>query len=267
MLSQETLLIDADEITEKAVKFIQSNIHAANLKRAVVSASGGIDSSVTLALSVKALGNENVRAVTMPERNVTPESEVADAMQLARQLDVTCSLIEITPAIDAMESILPVDEKTDQICKGNLRPRIRMAIAYYYANTLQGMVIGSSNKTELMTGYFTKYGDGASDIMPLGDLYKTQVRQLARHLNIPSRIIEKVPSARLWPGQTSEGELGVKFEVLDLVLSGLEKGLDKKDLAERLQVPISMVSMIEERVKSNKHKRRIPQILRLSSKG
>jgi len=265
MLSPETLLIDADEIAEKAIKFIRSNISAANLKRAVVSASGRIDSSVTLALSVKALGKENVRALTMPERNVTPESDVADAMQLARQLDVTCSLIEITPAIDAMESILPVDEKTDQISKGNLRPRMRMAIAYYYANTLQGMVIGSSNKTELMTGYFTKYGDGASDIMPLGDLYKTQVRQLAKHLDIPPMIIEKAPSARLWPGQTSEGELGVKFEVLDLVLYGLEKGFEKSDVAEGLLVPISMVTMIEERVRSKEHKRRPPPILRLSS--
>jgi len=125
------------------------------------------------------------------------------------------------------------------------------------------MVIGTSNKSELLTGYFTKYGDGAADILPLGDLYKTQLRQLAQYLRIPQHIIEKLPSARLWPGQTTEGELGVKYEVLDLVLYGWEQGMTEELVAKDLDLHVTVVKGVYERIARNAHKRAFPIVLRL----
>jgi NAD+ synthase len=235
------------------------------MKGAVVAVSGGIDSSVTLALAVHSLGSGKVRAVTMPEGDVTPRDDVTDVIQLTRTLNVTCDSIEITPALEAVRSMLPLYDPSDLIANGNIKARVRMTLAYHYANTLRNLVIGSSNKTEWLTGYFTKYGDGASDLMPLAGLYKTQVRQLAKRLGIPNRIIEKAPSASLWPGQSTEGELGIKFEILDLILHGFERGMDVHTIANELGVEPSTVIRVQQRVKDNEHKRRLPLILRLSS--
>jgi len=259
------LRIDSSSAAKQIEVFISEQFRNSGLKGGVVAVSGGIDSAVTLAMTVRALGEENVRAVTMPERDITPDSDITDVMGLADGLGVTCDVVEITPMIRVMRSTLPLYDPSDLVSSGNIKTRVRMMISYHFANTLRLMVVGSSNKTEWMTGYFTKYGDGGVDIMPIGDLYKTQVRQLARYIGIPHRIIEKTPTAGLWPGQTDEGELGVEYETLDLILFGWERGMSATEISGGLGVDPSMVERVLGRVRGSEHKRRLPLILRLSS--
>jgi len=265
MLSKDALVIDALATAQRISEFITDQVELSGLNGAITTVSGGIDSAVTLALTVKALGGDRVRAITMPERDITPEGDIADVMRLAEMFDVTCDVVEITPVIRVMRSLLPLYNPSDLVSSGNIKPRARMIVAYHYANALRRMVVGSSNKTECLTGYFTKYGDGAVDLMPIADLYKTQVRQLARHLGIPWSIVEKTPTAGLWPGQSDEGELGIKYEVLDLILYGWERGMRAAEIAEELDLELSTVEGLLKRVWLNEHKRRLPLILRLSS--
>lgn len=265
MISGRDLVIDADTVTEKITGFIANQIEASGLSGAVVAVSGGIDSAVTLTLTAKALGGNRVRAITMPERDITPEDDVRDVMRLAGMFDVTCDTVDITPMIHVMQSKLPLYDPSDLVSSGNIRPRVRMVITYHYANILRSMVVGSSNRSEWLTGYFTKYGDGGVDLMPLAGLYKTQIRQLARHLGISKKIVEKTPTAGLWLGQSDEEEMGIKYEVLDLILYGWERGLGVADIAETLSVDPMTVERVLERVRLNEHKRRLPLILRLSS--
>jgi len=265
MLSEDTLIVDAPLVAEMIVEFISDQIEVSGLEGAIVAVSGGIDSAVTLALTVKAIGPERVRALTMPERDITPQGDVDDVMRLAEMLDVTCDVIEITPVIHVMRSTLPFYDPSDLISSGNVKTRVRMIVAYHYANSLRSMVLGSANKTEWLMGYFTKYGDGGVDLMPIADLYKTQVRQLARHLRIPRRIIEKTPTAGLWPGQSDEDELGIKYEALDPILYAWERGMDVQDIARAVGIDPSTVGRVLERARNNEHKRRLPLLLRLSS--
>jgi NAD+ synthase len=266
MLDARALQIDPTLVEKRILDFISRQISDAGLKGGVVAVSGGLDSAVTLALSAKALTGYKVSAITMPEQGVTPESDITDALEVAAMFGVTCDIIDITPVIQAIYPALPNYDRGDLVSAGNVKARVRMIINYYYANRLGRIVIGSSNKSELLTGYFTKYGDGAADLFPLGDLYKAQVRQLARHLGLPRRIIEKVPSARLWPGQSTEGELGIKYELLDLVLYGWEQGMDAESIADDLKIETGLVKGVLGRVARNAHKRAFPLILRLSSR-
>jgi NAD+ synthase len=265
MLSLDSLVLDEPKVIKEISDFIRYQVEVSGLKGAIVNVSGGIDSAVVLALSVRALKPRNVRALTLPERDITPESDITDVMQLTDRLNVTCDTVEITTILQVMRQTLHLYDPFDRIACGNIKARTRMIIAYHYANTMKRMVIGSSNKTEWLTGYFTKYGDGAVDLMPIADLYKNQVRQLARYLEIPINIIKKTPTAGLWLGQSDEEELGVSYDVLDLILYGDERGLSEKEIASNLKIDPLLVHKILERVRSNEHKRRLPLILRLSS--
>jgi NAD+ synthase len=265
MLSLALLEINAAETVKEITSFIRSQVESSGLEGAVVSVSGGLDSSVVLALTARALGPSRVRALTMPERDITPENDVTDVMQLMEAFDVTCDTVEITPILRVMRGELPVYDPSDRVSAGNLTARTRMVIVYYYANATRRMVMGCGNKTEWLTGYFTKYGDGAADIMPIAGLYKNQVRQMAAHLGIPESIIRKTPTAGLWPGQSDEEELGVKYDVLDLILYGKEHGMSEEEVAGDLGVEIDLVRRIFRRVGANEHKRRPPLILRLST--
>lgn len=265
MISSGVLEVDVSSVTQKITSFISEKINASGLKRAIVAVSGGIDSALTLALTVKAIGGVNVRAITLPECDITPEEDVEDVIRLTKMLNVTCDVVEITPVIDVMHSILPLHDKFELVSSGNIKSRVRMTVVYHYANVEHRIVVGSSNKTEWLTGYFTKYGDGGVDLMPIVCLYKTQVRQLARYLDIPKKIIDKTPSAGFWPGQSDEDELGIKYEVLDLILYLWERGMDFEDIAESLDINPRTVEQILDRVKLNEHKRRLPLFLRHSS--
>jgi NAD+ synthase len=263
MVSVEDLEINCEKSEYKIKEFISQNIEKSGLDGAVVAVSGGIDSAVTLDLTVKALGADRVTALTMPDHDVTPERDIMDVMQHCESLGVTCNTVDITPILHVMRDTLPRYDITDRITAGNIKPRVRMTVTYYFANKHRRMVMGTSNETELLTGFFTKYGDGGVDLMPLADLYKTQLRQLARHLDIPENIVEKPPSPGFYPGQTDEDELGIDYTTLDLILYSLEKGSDAWMIAEDLGVSRELVESIMRRVKANEHKRRLPLILRL----
>ncbi len=265
MFSIESLSLNTLEISKKIKEFISVEVRNSGLKGAIIAVSGGIDSALTLSLSVKALGPERVRAVTMPERDITPKSDITDVMRLTDLYDVTCDVVEITPTLEALGGALPLYDPSDRLATSNIRPRIRMIVSYHYANALNMMVMGSSNKTELMTGYFTKYGDGGVDLMPLGGLYKCQVRQLARYMGVPQEIIDKTPTAGLWPGQSDEGEMGASYDAIDLIVWGHENGFSAQEIASGIDADQTLVESILTRVERNEHKRRLPLLLRLSS--
>jgi NAD+ synthase len=264
MLSSDLLAINPDAVKNKISSFISEQVIKAGLTGGVVAVSGGIDSAVTLVLTVNSLGPSNVTAITMPERDVTDYNDVMDVKDLTANLGVTCEEIDITKILHVIRDFLPIFDESQRVAYGNIKARIRMTLSYYYANVLNRMVIGSSNKTELLIGFFTKYGDGGVDLMPLGDLYKTQLRQLARHLEIPKNIIEKTPSPGFWPGHTDEGELGMAYEDIDIILYGWEQGYTQEYISNATKLSSNQVERIIKRIEYNAHKRRLPLILRLS---
>src|SRR5574341_1633392 len=195
--------------------FIANEVGKTGIRRVVVGLSGGIDSALSAALAAEALGPGNVHALIMPYRTSDLTSR-AHAELVAGSLGIPNQVVEITPMVDAYFAAFP---DAEQVRRGNKMARERMTILFDHSARLGGLVLGTSNKTELLLGYGTLYGDMASAVNPLGDLYKTQVRQLARHLNVPTVIVEKQPSGDLWVGQTDEAELGFTYEEVDRVLS------------------------------------------------
>ena len=174
-----------------------------------------------------------------------------------------CIRDSISSALVACFRALPIYEEADKVSKGNLKVRMRMVFLYYYANRLKRIVCGSSDKSEAMVGYFTKWGDIAADISPIMDLYKTQVRQLAMHIGISPEIAKKPSTPRLWPGQLAEQELGMTYETLDLLLFGLEHFMTPKEIAEQLKLPVERVEEIRRRWLATEHKRRAPLTTKL----
>ena len=240
--------------------FISFRVNEAKAKSVVIGLSGGLDSAVTTKLCVEALGKEKVFCFLLPTEN-TPKEDTEDALEFAKSLGVKYRIINISGIVKKIASTIHNKMKKKEM--GNIHARTRMIVLYYFANKNNYLVVGSGNKTELLMGYFTKYGDGACDIMPLGDLYKTQVRELAKHLKIPEKIINKTPRAGLWKGQTDESELGIKYEILDQILYGMEKGLKNNEIVKSVGVEISEVKRIKNIVNSTKHKRKMPKIARI----
>ncbi|VVB84670.1 putative NH(3)-dependent NAD(+) synthetase [uncultured archaeon] len=194
----------------------------------------------------------------MPEKTISSKQDIDDAKEVARLLGINHKVIEISAVLQSFSKSIPDFDKNNLTANGNLKARTRMCILYYHANLMRRMVIGTGNKTELLLGYFTKYGDGGVDIEPIGALYKTQVRGLARHTGVPARIIDKTPTAGLWPGQTDEGELGVTYEIADKILSLLVD--EKKDVPEIKKVYLpENVDRLVALVRANEHKRIPPQ--------
>jgi len=248
------------EITD----FIQEYVEESGVNGVVIGVSGGIDSSVALALAVEALGKEHVTALILPDRRTTPKQDVDDALTLAKLFGVKHYLINIDEIVDTY-SVLPFFDLEDNIATGNLRARIRMNILYYYANRFSYLVLGTGDRSEILIGYFTKYGDGAVDLLPLACLYKTQVRHVAHWLGIPERIIKKPSSPRLWPGHLAEKELGMKYEDIDLILYGLfDLGLTKEELSEVTGISAELIERVITLHRRSRHKRGFPPYPRLS---
>jgi len=245
------------ETKEKIVNFIRSSIQSSEATGAVVGLSGGIDSALTAYLSVEALGRDKVLGLMLPEKGISSKTDIDDAVEIAKILGIDHYIIEISHVLSSFSSAIPVFDRNVKTANGNLKARTRMCILYYHANLMNRMVVGTGNKTELLLGYFTKYGDGGVDIEPIGDLYKTQVRGLSRYMGVPLRIIEKTPTAGLWPGQTDESELGVSYDMADRILTMLVD--EKKKISEvKSKFPPEIVDKLAVRISSSEHKRVMP---------
>jgi NAD+ synthase len=203
---------------ERISSWIRARAEEAGAEGVVLGMSGGIDSSVAAVLAKKALG-DGVLGVIMPCHSDSTDME--HARLVAAKFGVETEYVDLTPVFDRLLEALPPG---DRMAEGNLKARLRMAVLYYFANSRNYLVVGSGNKSEIAVGYFTKYGDGGADILPLGSLLKKQVRELARELGVPVGIITKPPSAGLWEGQTDEGEMGISYDELDSILVAIESG-------------------------------------------
>ena len=240
--------------------FIRDAVETSGTQGVVVGLSGGIDSSLSAALAARALGPERVHGFLLPYRTSSPESE-RDARAVAEHLGIPHRVIDISPMVDAYFAMEP-DAPAER--RGNKMARERMTILFDQAKKLDALVLGTSNKTEILLGYSTVFGDNASSLNPLGDLYKCQIWQLSRHLGLPAQVIDKAPSADLWPGQTDEGELGFSYETADEVLYLLfDLGLRPEEIAARgyEERVVRRIVSLEQRFR---FKRRLMLIARLS---
>ncbi len=257
-LTPSLLEIDFSETSKRICRFIKEYVENAGAKGIVLGLSGGIDSATIAALSSLAIGGENVLGLMLPENENFNQKDVDDANIVAEQFHLKTQICEMSEALNGIYTAIPVFDQSDKLCKGNVKARIRMIYLYYYANKQSRIVCGSSDKSETMMGYFTKWGDAAADIAPIMDLYKTQVRKLAIHLGIPKDLAQKPSTPGLWPNQLAESELGIKFENLDLILYGLERFMTPAEVAEQLGIKKVLVDKVKNRWLTNEHKRRMP---------
>lgn len=219
--------------------------------------SGGVDSAVAAVLCKDALGKDNVLCLFMPDE-ATPKDDRKHLNDIVKTYDFRYEKIDITPVVQQIRNSSL--KKPDKIALSNIKARSRMILLYEMANMTDSLVCGTSNKSELLIGYFTKYGDGGVDFQPLGDLYKTQIYQLSKYLKIPRQLISKPPTAGLWPDQTDEKELGISYEALDKILHGLEHKLDVEEIQKIVNVKKSDIERIRKMRIKSQHKRRSPLV-------
>lgn len=256
------LTINIDVARQILTGFIKSEVTRVGYSRAVIGLSGGIDSALSFALAVEALGAENVLAVRMPYKSSSSDS-LEHAQMLTDQFKVRSKTIEIT---DMVEPLFARDSQISKERKGNMMARWRMIVLYDQSEVFKGLIIGTSNKTEILLGYTTMWGDMASALNPIGDLYKTQVRQLSRALGIPPAIVDKAPSADLWVGQTDEGELGFTYEEVDKLLYLLiDQRFSPQECVEE-DYDEKFVNSVMTRIRRNQFKRMMPPIAKLSNR-
>lgn len=256
------LIINIDVARQILTNFLRSEVTRVGYKRAVIGLSGGVDSALSFAIAVEALGPENVLAVRMPYQSSSADS-LKHAQLLIDQFKSQSETIEITGIV---EPLIGHDPAISKQRKGNIMARSRMIVLYDQSEVFKGLVIGTSNKTEILLGYSTLWGDMASALNPIGDLYKTQVRQLSRALEIPSVIVDKAPSADLWAGQTDEGELGFTYEEVDKLLYLLvDQRYSQQECVEE-GFDANFVSTVVMRIRRNQFKRMMPPIAKLSNR-
>jgi NAD+ synthase len=262
-LSPDELEATRDHITD----FIQEQVAAAGADRAVLGLSGGIDSTLTAHLTVEALGADALHGLVMPS-TVSRDDNMSDAERVVEDLGIEYDVIAVDPFVDRVLDAAPgvdpddagTDDPTLRSAIGNVRARSRAVLSYFVANREGALVIGTGNRTEALVGYFTKYGDGAVDCHPIGDLYKQQVRQLARHVGVPDRLVEKTPTAGLWAGQTDEAELGLDYDTLDAILAlAVDGPLSPSAAAGHLVgVDAAEVERVLDLHRASAHKRSVP---------
>lgn len=240
------------------VEFIEDTIETAGADRAVLGLSGGIDSTTVAYLAVAALGPDRVHGISMPS-SVNPDADETDAERVANALDIEFDVIDINPIVDAFVDAAPDHAADDRMALGNVRVRTRAVLNYFVANAEDGLVLGTGNRSEAATGYFTKYGDQAVDCNPIGNLYKCQVRQLARELGVPEDLVSRTPTAAMWEGQTDKEEMGLGYDELDAILAVHVDGpLSKSATVRTLDVPESAVDRVVELYETSAHKRAMP---------
>lgn len=244
------------------VDFIRDQIHNAGFSKAVIGLSGGVDSAVSAFLSVEALGKENVRAILMPYTTSSPESQL-DASSVVKALGINSEVVDVTPMVDPLISASKI---VDNVRRGNVMARMRMIVLYDCSLRDNALVVGTSNKTETMLGYGTLFGDTACALNPLGDLYKTQVWQLAESLGVPRKIIDKKPSADLWQNQTDEGELGFLYKDVDRLLYYMIDERRRDDELAKMDFAKEFIDRVKKRVRQNQFKRRPPLVAKISQR-
>lgn len=243
-------------------RFLQEELGKTGLKGVILGLSGGVDSALACALAAHALGPEKVLAIKMPYRTSSPTSE-ADADAIIARLGVRAERVEITAMVDAYFEGAP---DATPLRQGNFMARIRMAVLFDRSAREGYLVLGTSNKTELLLGYGTWYGDMASSLNPMGDLYKGQVWQMARHMGLPESIVNKVPSADLWPGQSDEGEMGLTYAQADAILCLLVDERYTVEEVAAMGIPLTLVQKVLGLVEASQYKRRLPIIAKLSAR-
>ena len=256
------------EVRDRATEFVASVVDDADADGAVIGLSGGIDSSTVAYLASEALGPENVHGLVMPS-DVTSDESTSDGERVAEALGIEYDVIDVAPVVASVLDAAPdaglrgrADDGTEpaRTAVGNVRVRARAVLNYVVANAEEKVVLGTGNRSEAMTGYYTKYGDGAVDCNPIGPLYKQQVRQLAADLGVPDQIVEKPPSAEMWLDQTDEGELGLDYDTLDAVLAlHVDGPLSTAATVRALdEVTEEQVERVDELVAASEHKRHMP---------
>lgn len=261
--SLKVLDLNFQRTVDKLCVFIKNILVQSGAKGVVLGLSGGVDSSLTVALCVHALGKDRVLGLLMPA-SFTPQQDTDDAHDLAEQLGIKTEVVSIQGISDAFLKSIQLDQR-DELAKrkavANVRARIRMVITYYYANAFNYLVAGTSDRSELLIGFFTKHGDGGADFLPISSLYKTQVRELAKYLDIPETVAYKPSNPQLYPGQKLTDELPLTYNDLDPILVGLfDLKLSPEDVSRQTNFPLTIVEDVLHRYNISEHKRfPIPQ--------
>ena len=249
--------IDLEKTKSDIVEFIKSKVSEANSDGIAIGLSGGIDSTLVAYLACEAVGPDRVFGIVMPS-STTPTEDKIHGIQIAQHLGIDYKEIAIDSILNEFLSVTQLDN--DNLAIGNLKARIRMSTLYYYANFKNYLVIGTGNKSEILIGYFTKHGDGACDMEPIGDLYKSEVFKLSESLNISEEILNKPPRAGLWENQTDEDEIGMSYALLDEILYlYTEKDMKNTEIAQKLDISIDDVDMIIAKVIRSEHKSKVPE--------
>ncbi len=241
---------------EVITEFIESVVKEAGVEGVVIGLSGGGDSAVTAALAVEALGHAKVKVLYLPDRESDPESALI-AHKVADNLGLELQTINITPAVSELLGLVGLSyEESDRVVRGNVKVRTRMITLYAIANNERRLVLGTSDRSEWLIGYFTKWGDGAADAYPIIGLYKSQVREFGKYLGLPVEVTSRPPTPDLWPGHTAEGELGLTYDLIDQVLYYMfDKGVRPEEIPKISEVPRSVVERVIELYQRSKHKR------------
>ena len=248
---EEILNQDYKTISERIQFGLKQKVDKTNAKGIIFGLSGGIDSAV-IAYLCKIAMKDIALAIIMPDSKISPESETSDAIKIVDELELDYKLLDINSIHKEFNMVLEPEDRA----LGNLRARIRMNVLYYYANLKNLVVLGSSDKSEYNIGYFTKFGDGAADLLPIASLYKTQVRKMAEHLGINQNIISKKSSPHLWPNHEAEHEIGADYEQVDVILYCLiEKKMSIEETVQESQIDSEIVKRIYQMHEQSKHKR------------